>query len=797
MTMAPSPSPTETQAGSEQLDLPILGMTCTNCVRRVERALRSLPGVHEASVNFATARAQVRYDAARVEPGDLVRAVVGAGYRVPGALPAAPAHGETAVSPSSEPGREPAELALAAVPPAVAARLLPDVRARVEAAEQDEQRTLRRDFILAVSLTLPGFVLAMSHGAVSAFEQPWARWAGFALATPVVFGPGRRFFRLARAALRHRTSDMNTLVSLGVLSGWLYSTTALLAPQLFPHAAHGQRPHLYFEAGSAIVMFVLLGKLLETRARRELSDAVRGLVALVPKTARRLARDASESDADVVVSALVEGDLVLVRPGERIPLDGQVVSGSSAVDESLLTGESLPVDKASGARVFAGTQNQSGALTFRVQHSEGHTTLAAIVEAVQQAQGSRAPIARLADVVSSWFVPAVLALACATLAVWLSVDASSDGVAIAIERFVAVLVIACPCALGLATPAAVAVATGRGAQLGVLIKGGAALEAASRIDTVLLDKTGTLTIGRPTLTDVHALGDERELLTWVMSAESASEHPVARAIVSGARERGATARPITHFVSAAGLGVQAELEGRTIRIGTRAWLAEAGVDAQALEAEAEALAGLGRTPSFVAVGGTLVGLLAVADVVSPDARRVVQQLRGAGLEVAMVSGDRQRTAQAVARELGITRVFAELRPEAKAEVVASERARGRKVAMVGDGINDAPALACADVGIAVGHGTDIALAAADIALLRGGIAALPSALLLARQSLRTIRENLFWAFVYNTIGIPIAAGALYAATGWLLSPVLASAAMSLSSVSVLLNSLRLRRFGRA
>ncbi|MEY4508655.1 MAG: hypothetical protein RLZZ450_777, partial [Pseudomonadota bacterium] len=379
--------------------------------------------------------------------------------------------------------------------------------------------------------------------------------------------------------------------------------------------------------------------------------------------------------------------------------------------------------------------------------------------------------------------------------VWLAVDASSDGITIAIERFVAVLVIACPCALGLATPAAVAVAAGRGAQLGVLFKGGAVLEAASRIDTVLLDKTGTLTTGKPKLTDVRALGDERELLGLVAAAESASEHPVARALVTGARERGATQRAVTSFVSTAGHGVEAVVEGRTVRIGTRAFLAAADVDASPLEAEAETLANLGRTPSFVAVDGALVGLVAVADEVHPDARQVVSTLMKMGLEVAMVSGDRTRTAQAVARELGITRVFAEVSPEGKAQVVADERARGRKVAMVGDGINDAPALALADVGVAVGHGTDIALASADIGLLRGGISAFPVALALARQTLRTIRENLFWAFVYNVVGIPVAAGALYAATGWLLSPVLASAAMSLSSVSVLLNSLRLRGFG--
>jgi Cu+-exporting ATPase len=399
-------------------------------------------------------------------------------------------------------------------------------------------------------------------------------------------------------------------------------------------------------------------------------------------------------------------------------------------------------------------------------------------------------------VVSSYFVPAVLGLALLSFGVWLALDFSGDGFAVAVERFVAVLVIACPCALGLATPAAVAVGTGRGAELGVLVKGGAPLEAASRIDTVLLDKTGTLTAGTPELTDVLSTGelDQTTLLSLVMSVESASEHPVAQALVRGARARGADSKVSTDFVSEPGAGVQARVEGKVVRIGTSAWLAQAGVDTRALERDAEHAAQRGHTPSFVAVDRKLSGLVAVADVLRPEAAEVVAALRAMEIEVVMLTGDRRGTAEAIAKQLGIERVFAELRPEQKAQVIADERARGRQVAMVGDGINDAPALALADVGIAVGSGTDIAIAAADIALLRGGISALPSALALARRTLRTIRENLFWAFVYNVVGIPVAAGALYAATGWLLSPVLASAAMSLSSVSVLANSLRLRGF---
>ncbi|MBA3452948.1 MAG: copper-translocating P-type ATPase, partial [Deltaproteobacteria bacterium] len=541
--------------------------------------------------------------------------------------------------------------------------------------------------------------------------------------------------------------------------------------------------------------FVLLGKFLETRARRRLSDAVRGLVALVPKTARRVTADGTATD--VAVESLTVGDLVLVRPGERIPTDGEVVRGTSAVDESMLTGESLPVDKREGMLVFGGTLNQSGALTFRVTRVGADTALARIVEAVEQAQGSRAPIARLADVVSAYFVPIVIGLATITLIVWYVADPTA-GIAVAVERFVAVLVLACPCALGLATPAAVAVGTGRGAELGILVKGGAVLEAASRIDMVLLDKTGTVTEGKPTLTDVIDTSGRGEvaLLALVGTVERQSEHPVAQAIVNGAIDRGARLGDVSDFLMEAGAGVQGRVQGVTVRIGTSAWLAGAGVSTAALDASADELASRGRTPSFVALDGELAGIVAIADRPAAEAKKVIAELKAMGIDVAMVTGDRKGTAQAVAKELGIERVFAEVRPEDKARVVAEERAKGRTVAMVGDGINDAPALAGAHVGIAIGTGTDIAVAAADIALLRGGIASLPTALKLARSTLRTIRQNLFWAFIYNIVGIPIAAGALYPVTGWLLSPVLASAAMSLSSVSVLANSLRLRRFGR-
>jgi Cu+-exporting ATPase len=805
------------------IELPIEGMTCASCVGRVERALLAVPGVQQATVNLATQRAQVV--APEVSRDEIVRAVQDAGYDVPEPVWATAALTVTGMTCAACVGR--LERALQGVAGVASSsvnlatglaqvRYDPDItsvgaleravedagyevaRAETEAAsdraralqeaEQHEEAGMRRRLQLAVALTLPLLVLAMSHGAIPGTDGPVGRWLQFLLATPVVFGPGARFFRLALAAARHRTADMNTLVSLGLLSSWGYSTVALLAPGLFLHAEHGEAPHLYFEAGAAIVSFVLLGKWMESRAKKRLSDAVRGLVALVPRTAVRLR---GEHEEEVTVQSLAPGDLVLVRPGERVPTDGQVERGSSAVDESMLTGESLPVDKVPGDPVYGGTLNQEGAIVLRATRTGRETALARIVAAVEQAQGSKAPVAQLADRVSAVFVPTVLVLALLTGVVWLALGP----VAVAVERMVAVLVIACPCALGLATPAAVAVGTGRGAELGVLIKGGAALEAASRVDCVLFDKTGTLTSGHPVLTDVVAVGiGEQELLSLVASVESASEHPLARALSQGATARGASARPVEAFLTLPGSGVQGRVGGALVQIGTSAWLSVRGLEVQGLEAQAEALARLGRTPSFVVRDGELVGLLAVADTPTPEARATVALLLAQGIEVAMVTGDRRATAEAVAAQLGIERVMAEVKPEDKARVVAAERARGRVVAMVGDGLNDAPALAAADVGIAVSSATDIAAAAADITLLRGGIGALPVALSLSRATLGTIRQNLFWAFVYNVIGIPVAAGVLYGA-GILLSPVWASAAMSMSSVSVLANSLRLRAFG--
>lgn len=744
------------------VELGVIGMTCAACVRRVDKAVRAVEGVRDANVNLVTHRATITVDGS-VPVDALAGAIEKAGYE--------------AVRPNGTDDSD-------------------EARAKaIEEAEAREHRDLRRAFVLSVALSVPLLVVAMSHGVMAWTETTFGRWLQLALATPVVLGPGSRFFRLAWSAAKHRAADMNTLISIGTAAAWIYSTVAVVAPGLFPHASHGRLPHLYFEAAAAVVTFVLLGKMLEARARKRLSDAVRGLVALQPAMAHRL-RDSIEED--VPVASLVTDDLVVVRPGERIPADGEVVRGSSAVDESMLTGESLPVDKGKGDKVFGGTLDQSGAFTFRVSTAGKGSALSRIVEAVEQAQGSKAPIARLADTVSGVFVPIVLALAVITFVVWTFLDPTADGIAVAIERFVAVLVIACPCALGLATPAAVAVATGRGAELGILIKGGAALEAASRVDRVLLDKTGTLTTGKPTLMDVVDLTGEGEdaLLALVASGERISEHPVARAVVDAATARGLELREADEFQSAAGQGVEAVVDGRRVRIGTSDWLRQSAIDTTALEARADRLASRGRTPFFVGIDGALAGLVAVADPASFHARTALAELGAMGISVAMVTGDRARTARAVGLELGIDDVISEVKPEDKARVVLEQRAKGRIVAMVGDGVNDAPALAGAHVGIAIGQGADIAVAAADIALIRGGIAALPSALRLGRATLRTIRQNLFWAFVYNVVGIPLAAGLLFPWTGWQLSPVVASAAMSLSSLSVLTSSLRLRRFAK-
>jgi P-type Cu+ transporter len=754
------------------LDLPVLGMTCAACVRRVEQAALAVPGVLRAEVNLPLSRARIAIDPEVVSAGGAAAAIRAAGYEVPAdALDGAPSGG--------------------------------DRMAVIERAHAEETAGLRRDAAIAIAATAPLLAIAMSHGALVPAASLPSVIAQLALGTLVVLGPGMRYLRAGLRAARHRAPDMNTLISLGAGAAWLSSAIAAIG---WISGARRHAPELYFEAGAAIVAFVMIGKLLEARARSRLSEAVRGLVSLAPRVARR--REAGGAGGgggevrEVDAAALAPGDVIEVRPGERLAADGTVIEGRSAVDESMLTGEGLPIDKEEGAPVYAGTLNHHGALAVRVARAGGSTALARIARAVEEAQGSKPAIARLADRVAVYFVPAVLAIAALTLGAWLVAGA---GAGAAVERMVAVLVIACPCALGLATPAAVAVGSARGAELGILYRSGAALELASAIDVVCLDKTGTLTAGRPALVGAEL---DAEALRLVAAAEQRSEHPIARAIVLGARARGAVlpapapdargqaaeaaSTSVSEFEAAPGAGISAIVDGHRVLAGTRAHLLLAGVEAPAEAADAYP----GATVSHVAIDGAYAGVLAVADPAAPGARGAIAALRGLGIEPRMISGDREDAARAVAREVGIERVHAGVRPTEKAALVAAARAEGggHRVAMVGDGINDAPALAAADLGVALGSGTEIAAAAADVTLLRGGIASLPAAFELARATLRTIRRNLVAAFAYNVLCIPIAAGALAPLTGWQLSPVLASAAMSLSSVSVLLSSLRLRRF---
>jgi Cu+-exporting ATPase len=763
MALSPATTPTLLPDDPTRVQLPVLGMTCAACVGRVERVLQKTPGVLDARVNLVTQHATIDYDPAATAPEALAEAIRGAGYEVP----SVPVAGQA--------------------PPDGASRL-----ALIDAAEATDARTDRRDLAIAAALTVPLLILGMSHGAIPGTAGALGRYLQLALATPVVFGPGRRFLRLALAALRHRSADMNVLIALGTLTAWGWSTVVTIAPQVLPHGAHGHVP-VYFEAAGAIVTFMLLGKTLERRARRRLGDAVRGLVALQPASATRLR---GGTEIEVTVASLLPGDRVKVRPGQRVPTDGTVVEGSAAVDESMLTGESIPVERGPGDRVQGGTLVEGGALVIEVTRRGAESAVARIVDAVSEAQGTRAPIARLADQVSAVFVPVVLGVAAVTFAVWMTLARGPDGLAVAVEHFVAVLVIACPCALGLATPAAVAVGTSRAATLGLLVKGGEALERASKIDRVLFDKTGTLTEGRMALARVvpGAGRGEDDVLALAAAAEAGSEHPLARAITAGAAARGLVVPVATAFAATPGGGVRAQVGAAVVVVGTARWLEGQGLDASAMETEAAAAAERGETPVFVASDGAVVGVVTVADTARAEAAAAVASLVAMGVGVAMATGDRRATALSVAHAVGVGEVHAEVRPEDKAALVTRLHAEGHAVAMVGDGVNDAPALAVANLGIAMGGGTDVAAATADVTILRGGVGAVPTVLGLARATLRTIRQNLFWAFIYNLVGIPLAAGALESLTGWTLSPVFASAAMSLSSVSVLLNSLRLRRW---
>ena len=771
-----------------QVDLPITGMSCAACAARVEKVLARTPGVHNAAVNFATACATVEFDPAATQIPALIQRVQDAGYG--------------ASAPTDEDDTEAAD-----------------------AAANAEHRSLLHRFILAAALALPLLVIAMSHGTIPFLTGPWVNWLQLALAAPVVILAGGPFFISAWKALKHGAADMNTLIAVGTGAAFLYSLIATVWPAAITHGAHTHAgPAVYYEAAAVIIALVLLGRLLESRARRHTGDALRALLHLQPPTARAL-RDNTETE--IPAAAVIPGDLLIIRPGEKLPVDGTVLEGSSAVDESMLTGESMPVAKHPGDSVFAATLNKTGSFRFTATKVGHDTALQQIVRLVRQAQGGKAPIARLADAIAGIFTPIVIALALLTFLAWMLLAPPGSRLTMALVAAVSVLIIACPCAMGLATPTAVMVATGRGAQLGILIKGGGPLEMVHRLGTIVLDKTGTLTEGRPTVTDIVPLAahTQDELLALAAAAEQGSEHPLAAAIVDAARSRGLALAPATAFSAHPGRGIEAQIGGQHILIGNQAFIESHHIDTISAHPTLAKLASEARTPILLASSPIpnsqfpfpsfpttqdselrtqnselstpspqLLGLLAIADPIKPEAAAAVARLKSLGLHVAMITGDHQRTADAVARSVGIETVFAQTLPDAKTQHIRDLQATGQRVAMVGDGINDAPALAQADLGIAIGSGTDVAIAAADITLLRGDLALLPAAIELSRATLRIIRQNLFWAFIYNVICIPLAAGVLYPATHYLLSPMLASAAMSLSSVSVVLNSLRLRRF---
>jgi len=664
--------------------------------------------------------------------------------------------------------------------------------------ENPELESMRRRFWIGVALTLPLLAVMVmemwpGHPLMGLMMSPWMGWAQMALATPVVLWCGWPFFERGWASIVHRSLNMFTLIAMGTGAAYLYSVAAVVMPGIFPESfrEHGGGLGLYFEAAAVITVLVLLGQVLELKARDRTGEAIRALLGLAPKTARRIAKDGTETD--VPLSEIVVGDRLRVRPGEKIPVDGVVEDGRSAVDESMVTGEPVPVEKTAGEKVVGGTINGTGSLILRAERVGADTLLAQIVKMVSEAQRSRAPIQRLADQVASYFVPAVLIAATLAAVAW-AVWGPEPRLMHALVIAVSVLLIACPCALGLATPMSVMVATGRGAHEGVLVRNAEALETLEKVDTLVVDKTGTLTEGKPRLIEVVVTGgaSREDLLRSVASLERASEHPLAAAIVAGAKESGVEPGDVSEFASITGKGVTGVVDGRRIVIGNAALLKEQGIDASELERRAEDLRRDGSTVMLAAIDGRAAGLIAVADPVKSSSQEVVDALKKKGISVVMVTGDNRTTAAAVAAKLGIG-FEAEVSPEGKADVVRRLQREGRIVAMAGDGVNDAPALAAAQVGVAMGTGTDVAMAAGGITLVSGDLRGLLRARRLSERTMKNIRQNLFFAFVYNAAGVPLAAGVLYPVFGWLLNPMVAAAAMSFSSVSVIANALRLRR----
>ena len=836
----------DTKRTTHQLSLPIEGMTCASCVTHVEGALKDVPGVSSVNVNLTTEKADLELSNGDISPQELVKAVDEAGYAIPvekldlniGGMTCASCVGHVGEALKGVSGVVSANVNLATEKASVEyIRGLVTIEALREAVEDvgysveglseggEAERTekselerlakvreigyLRKRFVFAAAISALLFLGSFKgfpwvSDLMDRAYYPYILWA---LATPVQFWAGWMFYASGLKALRHGAPNMHTLIALGTSAAYLYSVGIVITDTFWPDAlsVRGFETEVYFETASIIIALILLGRFFEARAKGRTSEAIRRLMGLRPNTARAV-RDGAE--VDVPIDTVQPGDIIVVRPGERIPVDGEVMQGYSTVDESMLTGESMPVDKSEGAEVFGATINKTGSFQFRATKVGKATLLSQIIKLVEEAQGSKAPIQRLADVIAAYFVPAVLGIAAASFLLWLAIG-PSPSLTYAILVMVAVLIIACPCALGLATPTAIMVGTGKGAETGVLIRSAEALEIAHKTNVVVMDKTGTLTVGRPRVTDLIALsGDETELLKLAASAERGSEHPIGEAIVQAAQERGIALAGAEAFEAIPGQGIQAQVNGSTVLLGNKAFMESKRLSLDGLEARVAALADQGKTLMLVASDGALAGAIAVTDTPKPEALEVVRKLKGIGIEVVMLSGDNHRVAQAVGKSLEIERVIADVLPQHKADVVRQLQQEGKVVAMVGDGINDAPALTQADIGIAMGTGTDVAMESADITLVRGDLKGVLTAFNLSRATIRTIKQNLFWAFFYNVALIPVAAGILYPLFSELggvpsaldfffgdlgfLNPVLAALAMAFSSVTVVSNSLRLR-----
>ena len=744
-----------------RITLNIASMSCASCVGRVDKALADVLGVLSVTVNLATETALVEYLEGAVTPAGLIAATSDIGY--------------------------PTEVAEANAS-----------QSRVER-KADEAEALRRNVLLAAALTLPVFILEMGSHLIPAFHMAIENSIGmqtswiiqFVLAVIVLFGPGRRFFTKGIPALLRGAPDMNSLVAVGTGSAWTYSVVATFLPSLLPEGVRA----VYFEAAAVIVVLILIGRWLEARAKGRTGVAIQALLGLQVRTARVL-RDGEAVEVDV--DTLRQGDTILVRPGERIPVDGEVFEGTSNVDESMITGEPIPIAKAAGSTVTGGTVNGTGSLTFQASRVGADTTLSQIIRMVEEAKGAKLPIQGLVDRVTLWFVPAVMALAALTVVVWLVVG-PNPALTFALVAGVSVLIIACPCAMGLATPTSIVVGTGRAAEMGVLFRKGDALQELSKVDVVALDKTGTVTEGKPTLTDVVVAEgfDRKSVLAQIAAVEDQSEHPIAEAIVRGARSEGITVPSASGFRSVTGYGVAAMVDDQEVMVGADRYMLREAVDISAFVETERDLAGRGRTALFAAVDGRIAAVIAVADPVKTASRAAIRALQDRGFQVAMITGDKKETAEAIARETGIDHVIAGVLPDGKVAALDDLRAGRRKIAFVGDGINDAPALAYADVGIAIGTGTDVAIESADVVLMSGDLRGVVNAVEVSKRTMSNIRQNLVWAFGYNVALIPVAAGVLYPAFGLLLSPVFAAGAMALSSVSVLTNALRLRRIAPA